>query len=336
MLPFGFNTSEVSIQSWVATRPVWSSSNPCMADFYSEWVSDTWKYKRGLKGSSTSGINPKRYRPAFAVAACPCKRESVGGLRAGRHRASPKTTLARSPGICPPFIEGLPSETDLNRQPTDYELSVLRLRAYHFGGSGQFSSALRVWNKSGIVQHFSKLQNQDQVACNLLASRRRNRYGQFGNLADLYEGMMDYADILAERRKFPRFPVNLPLEFGRMNESRRRAGVAADISKMGLQVLSIFRMMIGTELRLTILFPIGYELSTFDVAAKIVWKTSYDGGDWSGYKYGVKFTRISEKDRLKLDFFINAHLSVHLSTNEISERPWEPHISEVGDSTLLS
>ncbi len=147
---------------------------------------------------------------------------------------------------------------------------------------------------------------------------------------------MDYADILAERRKFPRFPVNLPLEFGRMNESRRRAGVAADISKMGLQVLSIFRMMIGTELRLTILFPIGYELTTLDVAAKIIWKTSYDGGDWSGYKYGVKFTRISEKDRLKLDFFINAHLSVHLSTNEISEGIREPHISEAGDSTLLS
>ncbi len=147
---------------------------------------------------------------------------------------------------------------------------------------------------------------------------------------------MDYAGILAERRKFPRFPVSLPLEYGRTNESRRRAGVAADISKMGLQVLSIFRVLIGTELRITIIFPLGYELTTLDVGATVVWKTHYDGGDLTGYKYGLKFTRIAEKDRMKLDYFLNAHLSVHLSTNELSEGPQEPDLSEHIDPRLLS
>ncbi len=175
------------------------------------------------------------------------------------------------------------------------------------------------------------------MACKLLASKERDAYGQPETLpAGFDEGMMDYSTILAERRKFPRFLVSLPLEYGRMNESRRRAGVAADISKMGLQVLSIYRMAIGTELRFTVLFPIGYELTALDVAAKVIWKAHHNGGDWTGYKYGVKFTRISEKDRLKLDFFLNAHLSVHLSTKEISEGTQEPHIPEVSASGLLS
>jgi hypothetical protein len=147
---------------------------------------------------------------------------------------------------------------------------------------------------------------------------------------------MDYAGILAERRKFPRFPVSLPLDYGRMTESRRRAGVAADISKMGLQVLSVYRIVIGTELRITIIFPLGYELTTLDVAATVIWKTHYDGGDWTGYKYGVKFTRIAEKDRLKLDYFLNAHLSVHLSTHEVLEGPKDPNLSEDIDPTLFS
>ena len=148
--------------------------------------------------------------------------------------------------------------------------------------------------------------------------------------------MMDYERILAERRKFPRFPVSLPLEYGRTNESRRRAGVAADISKMGLQVLSVYRILIGTELRITIIFPLGYELTTLDVGATVIWKTHFDGGDWAGYKYGLKFTRIAEKDRLKLDYFLNAHLSVHLSTNELTEGAQNPDLPEDLDPQLLS
>ncbi len=147
---------------------------------------------------------------------------------------------------------------------------------------------------------------------------------------------MDYATILAEKRRFPRFPVSLPVEYYRINELRRRAGVVADISKMGLQVLSVYRMMIGTELRITILFPLGYELTNLDVVAKVIWKIRHRGGHWSGYKYGLKFTRISDKDRMKLDFFLNAHLSVNLSTNEIANSLQDPDISEVSESHLFS
>jgi len=147
---------------------------------------------------------------------------------------------------------------------------------------------------------------------------------------------MDYATILSEKRRFPRFPVSLPAEYCRVNEYRRRAGVVADISKMGLQVLSVYRIVIGTELRITVLFPLGYELTNFDVVAKVVWKDRYSGMDWSGFKYGLKITRISEKDRLKLEYFLNAHLSVDLSMNEIPRQARGSHLSEDSDSTFPS
>jgi len=147
---------------------------------------------------------------------------------------------------------------------------------------------------------------------------------------------MDYSTLLAERRRFPRFPVCLPVDYYRINELRRRAGVVADISKMGLLVLSVYRLMIGTELRITLLFPLGYEFTSLDVVAKVMWKARHEGGDWSGYKYGLKFTRISEKDQLKLDFFLSAHLSVYLSTHEITDESQDPNISEISDPSLLS
>jgi hypothetical protein len=152
----------------------------------------------------------------------------------------------------------------------------------------------------------------------------------------LYGEIMDYSTILAERRKFPRFPICLPVEYSRLSEYRRRAGVVADISRMGVQFHSVYRIVIGTELRITVLFPLGYELTTLDIAARVVWRERHPGTDWSGYKYGLKFTRISEKDQLKLDFFLNAHLSVDLSTNEISNGLGGPEVSEVGESYLFS
>jgi hypothetical protein len=148
--------------------------------------------------------------------------------------------------------------------------------------------------------------------------------------------MMDYASILAERRKFPRYPVCLPVDYHRVNELERRAGVVADISKMGVQVHSVYRMVIGTELRITVLFPLGYELTTLEVVARVVWRERCSEIEWTGYKYGLKFTRISEKDQLKLDFFLNAHLSVDLATNEISNGSEDPDISDMSESSLMS
>jgi hypothetical protein len=138
--------------------------------------------------------------------------------------------------------------------------------------------------------------------------------------------MMNRPKRFAERRKYPRFPVSLPIEYWERGDSVRRGGLAGDISEMGLLILSTQKMGIGTKLRIKLLFPDGYELTDFEVLGKIVWKSVHSDMDWSGYKYGAKFIRISDKDRTKLERFLLANLSIHLSMKEISEGNQDSYI----------
>ena len=115
----------------------------------------------------------------------------------------------------------------------------------------------------------------------------------------------------------PRYPVSLPLEYWKMNDSECRGGLAANISETGLLVLSTHRMGIGKSLKITVMFPNGYELNKFDALARVIWQGRHSEMYWTGYKCGVKFVLMSENDRVKLDHFLNAHLSAHLSANEV-------------------
>ena len=126
----------------------------------------------------------------------------------------------------------------------------------------------------------------------------------------------DLSDF-TERRMSPRYPVSLPLEYWKMNDSECRGGLAANISETGLLVLSTHRMGIGKSLKITVMFPNGYELNKFDVLATVIWQGRHTEMYWTGYKCGVKFVLMSEKDRAKLDHFLTAHLSAYLSANEV-------------------
>ena len=137
---------------------------------------------------------------------------------------------------------------------------------------------------------------------------------------------MNRSKRFTERRKYPRFSVSLPVEYWKAGDSVRQGGLAGDISEMGLLILSTHKMVIGTVLRIKMLFPDGYELTGFEVLAKIVWKSVYSDMDWSGYKYGVEFIRVSNKDRIKLEHFLLAYLSAHLSMKEISEENGDSYI----------
>ena len=102
-----------------------------------------------------------------------------------------------------------------------------------------------------------------------------------------------------------------------MNEPECRGALAGNISETGLLVLSTHRMGVGTNLKITVMFPNGYELNKFDVLARVIWQGRHAEMYWAGYKCGVTFVLMSEKDRVKLDHFLSAHLSAHLSMNEI-------------------
>jgi hypothetical protein len=110
-----------------------------------------------------------------------------------------------------------------------------------------------------------------------------------------------------ERRSYPRFIIDLPLEYRVMDGPCLRGGIVINASEGGFLIETTRDIPVGTELNVTVLFPKGFELADFKVVAKIVRKEPYRREDWKavpcreGYQYGVEFIQISQEDRLKLN-----------------------------------
>jgi hypothetical protein len=128
-----------------------------------------------------------------------------------------------------------------------------------------------------------------------------------------------------ERRRYPRFFIDLPLEYRDMDDSCLRGGIVVNASKGGFLIESLRDIPVGTELEIAVLYPKGFELSNFKAVAKIVWKEPYSKGDWKGdkfwkgYQYGLEFIRILDEDRWKLDLLLSGqqNLDEMLTINEV-------------------
>ena len=102
-----------------------------------------------------------------------------------------------------------------------------------------------------------------------------------------------------ERRKHPRFPIGLPLEF-EDEDGLPHGAVVCNMSEGGLLIHSIQDMPVGRELKVRVFFADEYELDQFKATAKIAWKDHHSDTDWEGYKYALEFVEISVEDRQKL------------------------------------
>ena len=101
-----------------------------------------------------------------------------------------------------------------------------------------------------------------------------------------------------ERKRYPRFLIDLPLEYRDMDDSHARGGIVVNASETGFLIESGKDIPIGTELNITVLYLKEFELANFKVTAKIVWKEPYRKEDgkgnqyWEGYRYGLEFIQI--------------------------------------------
>ena len=102
-----------------------------------------------------------------------------------------------------------------------------------------------------------------------------------------------------ERRKHPRFAIELPLEF-KGEDGLPRGAVVRNISEGGLLICSIHDMPVGRELKVRVFFVDEYELDQFKATARIAWKDDHSDTDWEGYKYALEIVEISMEDRQKL------------------------------------
>jgi hypothetical protein len=114
-----------------------------------------------------------------------------------------------------------------------------------------------------------------------------------------------------EKRRYPRFFIDLPLEYRDMDDSHARGGIVVNASETGFLMGSGKDIPIGTELNIAVLYLEGFELANFKVTGKIVWKEPYSKEDgkgeifWKGYQYGLEFTQILDEDRWKLNWLLS-------------------------------
>jgi hypothetical protein len=109
-----------------------------------------------------------------------------------------------------------------------------------------------------------------------------------------------------ERRSFPRFSVDLPVEYYRINSTLSQTGRVVNVNEGGLLVYFPEQMEIGQHLRLKVFFASGSELNAIEIRAEVVWMDIHLGKGWGDYRSGVKFVDISSGDLNRLKIFLRS------------------------------
>jgi hypothetical protein len=105
--------------------------------------------------------------------------------------------------------------------------------------------------------------------------------------------------FIVERRKHPRFNIELPLDYSIENKDHY-GGVAVNASRGGLIVYLPIALVVGTSLNIEIIFVKGFQLNSIKVTAKVIWSSLAPKVIWGAYRYGLEFEKFQEGDLQKL------------------------------------
>jgi c-di-GMP-binding flagellar brake protein YcgR len=120
------------------------------------------------------------------------------------------------------------------------------------------------------------------------------------------ERKVHYGIVNFERRKHPRFNIDLPIEYSLLPSPVSRSGRALNLSEGGLLVYLSEKVEINQFLQLKLFFPSGSELNGIELIAEVVWRDIHLGKDWGDYRCGLKFVDISREGLDKLKRFLRS------------------------------
>ncbi len=107
--------------------------------------------------------------------------------------------------------------------------------------------------------------------------------------------------LAVERRKHPRFVVELPLDYTRTSqESEIYGGIVANASEGGLLVYLPERIEMGSVLKIQVFYVRDLEFNMIKGIAKVVWSDLAARESWGEYRYGLQFLSIEEEEFNKL------------------------------------
>jgi c-di-GMP-binding flagellar brake protein YcgR len=107
-----------------------------------------------------------------------------------------------------------------------------------------------------------------------------------------------------EKRKHPRFTIDLPLEYRRIDSAIRETARAVNASEGGLLVYFPEEMKVGDHLQLRLFFNDGSDMNRIEMGVQVAWVDLHLGKEWGDYRSGVKFTDVAPEDLNKLKAFL--------------------------------
>ena len=107
--------------------------------------------------------------------------------------------------------------------------------------------------------------------------------------------------IVSEKRRYPRFNIQLPVEYYQFKSCVTHIG---NISGAGLLIYLPEEIEVEQFLRLRLFFSFGSELNVIKLIVEVVWKGDPLDEEGEFYPYGVKFVDISLEDWRKLGKFL--------------------------------
>ena len=110
-------------------------------------------------------------------------------------------------------------------------------------------------------------------------------------------------DFRFERRRYPRFSVDLPIQY-KINVSTNRNGRAMNLSEGGMLIHSLDQVEIGQYLKSRLVFILDSEMNTIETDAEVIWRDIYFNKAWGDYRCGVRFLDLSTKDKNRLKDFL--------------------------------
>jgi hypothetical protein len=112
--------------------------------------------------------------------------------------------------------------------------------------------------------------------------------------------------VTIEKRRFPRFNVDLPMKYSEVKVRKKQGGIAHDASEGGLLVYLQEKFPIGTKLKIEVFFSHGFKLTPIKAQAEIVWADIRGPEDWGEFKYGLKFINIGKEAFEKLRWLLDS------------------------------
>ncbi len=106
-----------------------------------------------------------------------------------------------------------------------------------------------------------------------------------------------------ELRKYPRYSLELPVEYWETEGSQNHQGRTVNISEGGLMLFINEEIEIGQNLGLKIFFGSSLSLSFIEAQVEVVWKDMHWMSE-KDYRIGVKFVDISSEHKERLETLI--------------------------------